>query len=71
MAEIKLCRDCKFVKRDWVFTILPPWNGFEFAKCIHPSSISVDGLVDGKQSNFCSTERLFRCGKEARNFQPK
>ena len=68
---MKLCKDCNWVKRDWMF-------GWEFAKCKNPKSytFSADLVSGGEHHGYCSIERanygtLNNCGPEGKYFEPK
>ena len=72
MTDLKFCKDCKWCRPDImdvmerIFT-LGFSDGLKFAKCARPKDVD---LVSGKQQNFyCSTERLFDCGEDARYYQ--
>jgi len=73
MNEQKLCKDCRFYKKDWVSHLFP-FFGYrgEFDKCLRV----VDPVTGRKQADFCSIERrdyypLPTCGPEAKYFEPK
>jgi hypothetical protein len=73
--DIKLCKDCKFVKRNLVdlFFFL---DSYRFAKCTHPSAImnpNSDYYVTGNAGDYyyCSTQRDYECGKQGKYFQSK
>lgn len=74
MSEVKLCKDCKFEKRHCLsyFPFIGPPSFREFSKCAHPNFTTKD-LITGniKITEFCSVLRIFRCGKEAKYFEPK
>lgn len=61
MSDIKLCKDCKHIKKDWA--------GYEFAKC----AVSIKCRVTG-EGNWCSIERDYPsdvCGPAGKAFEPK
>lgn len=68
---IKVCKDCKHSKRDWLF-------GWQFAKCRAYPISDVD-LVTGKKTTvyeqtYCDNQRknyTFNCGPQAKHFEPK
>lgn len=73
MNEQKLCKDCKYYKKDWVSHLffIFCYRG-QFDKCLR----EVDPVTDKKIVNFCSIERkdwypLPTCGPEAKYFEPK
>ena len=71
-SEPKFCKDCKYFKRDWLF------SGH---RCLHPKarfSYAIgDYLVTGKIERndyfYCHTMRtsVLKCGEEAVLFEPK
>ena len=73
--DIKLCKDCKFAKRNLTDFILF-LGSYRFAKCNHPSAMinpNSDYYVTGGSSDyyFCSTQRAYDCGKQGKYFEPK
>jgi hypothetical protein len=74
MDEIKLCKDCQWVKVGWIDKLLVGWR---FAKCTHPDSEQEEeidystGKIEPKHFYYCSTMRMGSCGKEANLFEPK
>lgn len=69
---MKLCKDCKFYKIDW----MSPFTG-RFAKCSFNDEVETN-LVTGRnivneKRTYCSIERKYEenCGVEAKNFQPR
>ncbi len=54
-----LCKDCKHCILGW-------FGGYSLAKCAYTPD-----LVDGSASDYCSVERKFDCGPEAKYFEPK
>ena len=73
MNEQKLCKDCKYYKKDWVFHLFS-FLGYrgEFDRCQR----LVNPVTGEKEQDFCSIERkdwypLPTCGPEARYFEPK
>ena len=75
MSELKLCKDCKFEKRDsWSYI---PFIGVlfrRFSKCSHPKFLETN-LVTGKTkaSHYCEVLRIFHCdcAENAKYFEPK
>lgn len=55
MENIKLCKDCKWVKRDWFFL-----GSYECAKCNRPSfAIMISYVIDGSfKKRSCNHERM-------------
>lgn len=77
MTDPKLCKDCKYCRRDWFFVITSfgTDNGYEFAKCTRPVP---SDLVSGTQklNAYCNCERVSyqtidTCGEEAKYFEQK
>jgi hypothetical protein len=73
MNEQKLCKDCKYYKKDWVSHLFPifGYRG-EFDTCQR----LVNPVTGRKQVDFCSIERRYyypfpTCGPEAKYFEPK
>ena len=62
---MKLCKDCKYIEIPKYFFIIPM---IEFAKCKHDSCC--DAVTGGGES-YCSTQRIFNCNREAKNFEAK
>lgn len=68
---VKSCRNCKWVKRDWIL-------GYDYAKCTSPHAYGskinpVSGLPS---SEFCSIERghygpIRNCGQSGKFFEPR
>lgn len=76
MNQPKLCKDCKWVKRDPIFGI---FGNYRFAQCLAPQAAEPsDGLVDGgnRKTIGCETHRNVKafanyCGVEGRFWEPK
>ena len=66
-TTLKLCKECKHSKRDWVL-------GWEYAKCGAAQASGID-LVAGKTlyTSYCSVQRNHSscCGKDAKFFEEK
>lgn len=69
----KLCKDCKWHRRDWVHYIV---NGTsDFDKCASPNT--TDDLVSGRAQRFCESLRSFQCdldwscGREGKYWEAK
>lgn len=75
MAELKLCKDCKFAVRSYFPAI---WNPMEFAKC-SVNDKHIVNLVTGRlithARSYCSTQRSMNyhdyCGEEGKFFLKK
>ena len=69
MTDLKLCKDCKWYKKDWSARI----TGFgdKFDLCLHP--VVTENVVTGKfNGRYCdSARRYHECGMEGKYFEPK
>jgi len=78
----KFCKDCKYAKKPLLDKIF--FSGNEFLKCKHEKAIRPNNtesddysfLVDGKRNKkkeyyYCSSQRMFGCGKEGKYFEKK
>ena len=68
MTEMKLCKDCKHYKRNWIAHLIRRTDKLD--KCLNP--IVNQNLVSGKiQGKFCDTQRMsfYGCGQEANYFE--
>lgn len=70
---MKLCKDCKFYKRD-----LMTWYTGRFAKCtrkneVKPNLVTGHGVCDDALNTYCSIEREFEnlCGPSAVYFEKR
>lgn len=67
MNEIKLCKDCKFMKKERSLLI-------ERTYCTHPNAIRPDRVFGNHTYYSCSVEREYNtkggCGPDGRNFEP-
>lgn len=73
MSESKFCKDCKFEKRDpWSYIPIAGNIFRKYSSCYHPTLVDTN-LVTGEKTAkyYCSTSRMFDCGKEATLFEPK
>lgn len=76
MADVKLCKDCKWCvpgKRRGLWSMQFDYGT---AKCAHKSAATreVQALVDGLAHVFCSTwrgEYAERCGPEGKFWEPR
>lgn len=63
---MKLCKDCKYYKRDWFFP--------EFSKCWNPEAFKGINNVTGKKLDpyFCESMRNGQeCGVDAKLFEAR
>ena len=70
----KLCKDCKWYRKDWIEHIFFRNNGLDMCACPNTTS----DLVTGRKKRFCDMLRAhywqdldFSCGPDARFFEPK
>ena len=71
----KLCKDCKWVGLGFFDYLLGGFS-YTFAKCAHPDYQDNGGdlFVTGRKkdgSHYCSTARMFDCGKDGKGWEPK
>lgn len=81
MSGLVFCKDCKFIKPDWLLGIMTFGIGsayMEYAKCMHPNSARVKsdlvrGEIKPKDYYYCSTQRAFEndCGSSGKWWEPK
>ncbi len=67
-----LCRDCAHYQKDWVFSILPPWDGHSYSECASPKR-KIDPVSGEKRPVLCSTARTWGhlCGEAGAWFEAK
>ena len=76
MTAIKICKDCKYFgyKSKWYHSSWRKTFNTTYAKCQHPEAIyySSESLVDDGDHirYYCSNMRGYKCGKEAKLFEP-
>lgn len=70
---MKLCKDCKFYKRDFL-----TWYTGRFAKCtrkdaVKPNLVTGHGVCDDVVNTYCSIERDFcgLCGPSGKFFESR
>ena len=65
----KLCKDCKFYKRDWISHIFERTDRYD--KCLNP--IFNENVVTGKTNGtYCDNTRKYHgCGMEGKYFEAK
>jgi len=70
MTEMKLCKDCKWYKKDWITHLIERTDKFD--KCLSPALNQ--NLVTGKSyGKFCNIQRdaTYGCGREGKYFEAK
>ena len=74
MTEPKLCKDCKYYRKDWISHILGFNYIYDTCACPHTSR----NLVTGNENRYCDMLRAERwkeldysCGLEAKYFEAK
>ncbi len=71
MTELRLCKDCKWYKKDWFEHLAG--GGDRFDMCLNP--VVNGNLVTGKVKGgrFCDMMRLSygRCGMDAKYFEAR
>ena len=72
MTEPKLCKDCKWYRKEWTFTLTRIYD-----TCACPHTLK-QNLVTGNENRFCDMLRAERwkkldhsCGPEAKYFEAK
>ena len=70
----KLCKDCKWYRKDWIEHMIFRNNRFDM--CASPNT--TDDLVTGRKQRFCNMLRSncwkeldYSCGPDGRFFEPK
>ena len=67
---IKLCKDCKHYKKDWIAHLIERSDRFD--KCLNP--IFNQNLVSGKtKGKYCDIQRdaTYDCGREGKYWEAK
>ena len=66
---IKLCKDCKWYKKDWITHLMERSDRFD--KCLSPALN--ENLVTGKSNGYyCDTTRRFhKCGMEGKLWEAR
>ena len=69
MTKMKLCKDCKYYRKDWISHIIG--SGDTFDLCLHP--LVTGNVVTGKSNGrYCDNVRKFHgCGMDAKYFEAK
>jgi hypothetical protein len=69
MTEMKLCKDCKYYKKDWSSHIIG--SGDTFDLCLHP--LVTGNVVTGKNNGrYCDSERKFhKCGMDGKLWEAR
>ena len=66
---IRLCKDCKWYKKDWLQHLIG--SGDTFDRCVHPI-VCGNVVTGGSTGLYCDTQRRFHeCGMEGKYFEPK
>ena len=69
MTEIKLCKDCKWYKRDWLYHLTGA--GDRYDKCFNPI-VCENFVTGGSNGQYCDTTRRFHeCGPKAKYWEAK
>jgi hypothetical protein len=71
MTEIKLCKDCKHYKKDWITHLIERSDKFD--KCLNPIFLHVN-RVTGKRTTegkFCDVQRDYDCGRDGKYWEAK
>ena len=64
--DIKLCKDCKWYKKNWFSHLLGDTNN---DNCSHPL-VSGD-VINGKNLLWCKTARNCRCGYQGKFWEAR
>ena len=68
---MKLCKDCKWYKKDWITHLMERSDRFD--KCLSPALN--ENLVTGKSyGKFCDFQRTYEglgCGKEGKYWEAR
>jgi hypothetical protein len=70
VTDLKLCKDCKWYKKDWFDHLTGAGDGND--RCLNP--VVSENLVTGKvKDRFCDMMRRTYggCGEEGKYFEPK
>ena len=69
MTEIRLCKDCKYYKRDWSGHLTGYGDTFDL--CLHP--LVTGNVVTGKHNGrYCDGERKFHeCGYDGKLWEAR
>ena len=74
MTEPKLCKDCKYYRKEWTAHIFTLTHIYDTCACPHTSQ----NLVTGNENRFCDMLRAERwkeldysCGPEAKYFEAR
>ncbi len=69
MTEIKLCKDCKWYKRDWLYHLTGA--GDRYDKCFNPI-VCENFVTGGSTGRYCNTMRRFHeCGMIGKLWEAK
>ena len=74
MTDIKLCKDCKYYRKDWISHILN--RNHHYDMCASPNT--TQNLVTGNENRFCDMLRAQRwkeldysCGPDGRFWEAR
>lgn len=69
MTKLRLCKDCKWYKKDWSARITGFGDTFDL--CLNP--LVTENVVTGKfNGRYCDSVRKSQgCGMEGKYFEPK
>lgn len=67
---IKLCKDCKWYKKDWIARIFG--NRDTYDTCHNPHFVTVNPVTGETKGSFCDDMRKFHgCGMDAKYFEAR
>jgi hypothetical protein len=70
MTEMKLCKDCKWYRKDWYARIAGYGNIFDM--CFNPILNEADPVTGESKGLFCdSTRKYHGCGMEGKYFEAR
>ncbi len=72
---MKLCKDCKFHRKQWISYVFFFDNSGNIDKCVRPN-MKMNPINGKSEETFCFVERQNRyttdvCGPKAKYFEPK
>lgn len=72
MADVKLCKDCKWCRPGKVSGVLFTIKDYSFAKCVRPDLME-SPVTGTKVTAFCELDRSYehRCGPEGKHWEPR
>ena len=70
MTEMKLCKDCKWYRKDWYARITGYGNIFDM--CFNPILNEADPVTGKTNGSFCDSTRKFHgCGMEGKLWEAR